>query len=343
MNVRAIVKPAAPFVARYSGLGKALALRYGGAGAVFMLHSIVGDGADHIDAPIRCPASALERALLWIRDNGVRIVGLDEAVDRLESRAKDKFCVLSFDDGYADNLTRALPILERFEAPFTVYVTTGMVTGEIDAWWFGLAKLIAGRDRIDLPQLGCRFNCADLSSKQQTYVAVATLVDSNNQALAAVRSAIAASGIDCHALARAEGLSIGQLRQLAASPLVTIGAHGVRHINLARASAAEVEQEMTASRRWLEEAIDREVAHFAYPFGGAKACGPREAGLAEACGFRTAVTTRHGTLFPEHLDHRYALPREPIFGDDTPISWRCRIDGTYRAYHSKLGDPVARM
>jgi peptidoglycan/xylan/chitin deacetylase (PgdA/CDA1 family) len=66
---------------------------------------------------------------------------LDEAVQRLRDENTRPFAAFTFDDGYADNLTRALPIMERFEAPFTIYVTTGMVTPEIDAWWFGLGRI----------------------------------------------------------------------------------------------------------------------------------------------------------------------------------------------------------
>ena len=85
------------------------------------------------------------------------------------------------------------------------------------------------------------------------------------------------------------------------------------------------------------------MLHFAYPFGNARACGAREAEIAGAVGFRTAVTTRCGAIFPEHLDHPHALPREVLSADDTPSSLRCKLDGVYRAFHSRLGDPVARM
>jgi len=340
MNARAILKSAAPFIAHYSGIGRALAFHYAGPGTIFVLHSIVGDIAHYPDHHIRCSVAALERILRWLRDQGVEFVSLDEAVERLERSSTGRFCVFTFDDGYADNLTHALPVMARFDAPFTVYVATGMVSGEIDAWWLGLARLIRTRERLELPELDCSFDCSDPASKKRTYLAITTHIDSNSGALAAVRTAIAASGIDCHELARAEGLNAEQLRRLAASPLVTIGAHGVRHIHLARATVAEVEREMTASRRFLQDIIEREVVHFAYPFG---ACGPREAQIARSVGFRTAVTTQRGTLFSDHLAHRYALPREPISANDTSASLRYKIDGTYRALHSRFGDPVVHM
>jgi peptidoglycan/xylan/chitin deacetylase (PgdA/CDA1 family) len=100
---------------------------------------------------------------------------------------------------------------------------------------------------------------------------------------------------------------------------------------------------MKNGRRVLENIIQREVVHFAYPFGNARACGKREAQIARAAGFRTAVTTRRGTLFREHLDDLYALPREPLVGDDTAATLQCKLRGVNRALQSFLGDPVARM
>ena len=113
---------------------------------------------------------------------------------------------------------------ERFGAmPFTVYVTTGMSTGTIDAWWLGLAGfLINTHDRIELPHLDCPVDCADQAAKKQAYVAITKRVHSVADALPAVKAAIAAVGIDSAALAQREALSNEQLRRLAASPLVTV-------------------------------------------------------------------------------------------------------------------------
>ena len=86
---------------------------------------------------------------------------MDEAVRRLNGENPRPFACFTFDDGYADNLTRVLPIMERFNAPFTVFVTTGMITREIDAWWFGLAALVRSHDRIELAVPRLRFECPD--------------------------------------------------------------------------------------------------------------------------------------------------------------------------------------
>jgi peptidoglycan/xylan/chitin deacetylase (PgdA/CDA1 family) len=233
--------------------------------------------------------------------------------------------------------------MEQFGAPMTVYVATGMVHHSMDAWWLGLAEWIRTSDRVALPEVGLSFECADPVAKQRAFVAIEAIIHGNYDLLPQVRAAIAAHGIEIGALLRREALTVDQLRTLSLHPLVTIGGHGDAHINLARASAETVYREMMSNRRFLEEVIDKPVLHFAYPFGNALACGAREAGIAGEIGFQTAVTTRSGAIFPEHLEHPHALPRERLGGDETPSSLRCKLNGVYRAVHSQLGDPVASM
>ena len=343
MRAASLLKTAFPVVARCSGLGRAIALRYRGAGTIFMLHSVVGRGDDYPDHSLRCPAETLSRTLSWLRGRGVEFVTLDRMIDRLRSRSQVPFAAFTFDDGFADSLTHALPVMERFGAPMTVYVATGMIQHSMDAWWLGLAEWIRTRDRVELPDSGLVFECPDRLGKKRAFVAIESIIHRNYDVLPQVRAAIAVSGIDCSALLEREALTGEQLRRLAKHPLVTIGAHGDSHVNLARVSAATVTLEMTSNRRYLEGIIDAPVEHFAYPFGNAHACGEREAGIARTAGFRTAVTTRCGAVFPQHLDHLHALPREVLSADDTPSSLRCKLDGVYRAIHSRLGDPVARM
>ena len=152
-GLRPLVKKAFPLVARLIGLSNVTALRYRGRGAIFAMHSVVDDTAFHPDETLRCPANKLEATLRWLKRRGVEFVSLDAAMRRLGTPADASFAVFTFDDGYADNLTRVLQIMERFGAPFTVYVTTGMITRTIDAWWFGLSALIRAHEQVEIPGL----------------------------------------------------------------------------------------------------------------------------------------------------------------------------------------------
>jgi peptidoglycan/xylan/chitin deacetylase (PgdA/CDA1 family) len=329
--------------AHLSGFSRLVATRYRGRGMIFALHSVVDDGAFYPDHTLRCSSGQLERALRWLKNEGLDFVSLDEGVRRLNGENPRPFACFTFDDGYADNFTRALPIMERFGAPFTVYVTTGMVTREIDAWWFGLADLVRSRDRVELDAARLSLECPDLARKKIAFKTIESLVHKDFGLLPHLRETIAKSTIDCRALVDREALSEDQLRRLARHPLVTIGGHTTTHRNLAEASAPEVHREMAENRRFLQDATGHPVEHFAYPFGHERACGDREAGICREIGFRTAVTTRAGALFAEHAHDLHALPRICLADDDTSSTLRCKVDGVYRAIHSRFGDPVARM
>ncbi len=342
MPVTSLVKSAVYTTAHFSGLSRALGIRYRGRGIIFALHSVVGDDTFHPDETLRCPAGKLEWMLRRLRKQGVDLVTLDEAVERLGASSNRPFAAFTFDDGFADNLTHALPVMEKLAAPLTVYVSTGMITREIEAWWFGLVALIRRRDRIALPGLGV-FHCADPTNKKRTYAAIEDAVHKNFDLLPAVREAIKSGGIEISALVDQEALTEKQLQTLSQHPLVTIGGHTTNHPNLARASAATVQSEMAENRKFLHDLTGAAVAHFAYPFGHPRACGDREAAISRSLGFRTAVTTRPGMIFPEHRNHLHALPRVCMHWHETASTLHCKINGFNRAINSRFGDPVARM
>jgi peptidoglycan/xylan/chitin deacetylase (PgdA/CDA1 family) len=342
VQVPAIVKSAVYTTARASGLSRALALRYRGRGIIFALHSVVADDAFHPDRTLRCPVGKLAWILRRLREQQLDFVTLDEAVRRLSDPSAGPFAAFTFDDGFADNLKNALPVMEKFAAPFTVYVPTGMINREIDAWWFGAAELIRSHDRVDLPVLG-RFACADRASKERAYSAIETAIHRNFDLLPLLRQTLDRAGIRIPALVDREALTETELRTLSQHPLVTIGGHTTTHCNLARAPAAAVRAEMAQNRKYLQDLTDTPVLHNAYPFGHAGACGEREAEISRAVGFYTAVTTRPGMLFAEHLHHLHALPRVCLTSDENTATLHCKLNGLSRAINSRFGHPVALM
>lgn len=342
MPVHPLIKSGVYLTAHVTGLSRALGLRYRGCGVIFAFHSIVEDDTFYPDYTLRCSVGKLEWILFRLRQQQLDFVTLDEAVERLSVPSARPFVTFTFDDGFADNLTKALPVMEKFAAPFTVYVPTSMIHRDIDAWWFGVAELVRLHDEIELPTLG-RLRCADRATKQRAYSTIESAIHDNFELLPAIREVLDATRIKIPVLVDREALTEQQLRTLSQHPLVTIGGHSTSHPNFKRAPATTVHAEMTQNRKFLEELTGQQVVHNAYPFGHAGACGDREAAISRAVGFRTAVTTRRGTLFPQHRDHLCALPREPLRSDDTPASLSCKLSGFYRALYSGFGDPVARM
>jgi len=72
---------------------------------------------------------------------------------------------------------------------------------------------------------------------------------------------------------------------------------------------------MRQSAAVIEAALGTRPVHFSYPVGDRTSAGPREFDIAAQLGFKTAVTTRPGVLFPEHAAHLTALPRISLNGE----------------------------
>jgi peptidoglycan/xylan/chitin deacetylase (PgdA/CDA1 family) len=84
---------------------------------------------------------------------------------------------------------------------------------------------------------------------------------------------------------------------------------------LGKVSEEAVRSELKMSRSAIEARLGLRPQHFAYPVGDPTSAGPREFRIAADLGFKTAVTTRPGVLFPEHAQHLTALPRISLNGE----------------------------
>jgi peptidoglycan/xylan/chitin deacetylase (PgdA/CDA1 family) len=84
---------------------------------------------------------------------------------------------------------------------------------------------------------------------------------------------------------------------------------------LKKVSEAGARHEMAASAAAIEQKLGVRPTHFSYPVGDPTSAGPREFGIARELGFKTAVTTRPGVLFPEHGGYLTALPRLSLNGE----------------------------
>jgi peptidoglycan/xylan/chitin deacetylase (PgdA/CDA1 family) len=122
-------------------------------------------------------------------------------------------------------------------------------------------------------------------------------------------------GVDSAAFCNDLCMTWAEIGEIAADPLATIGAHTVNHVMLRKASDADVRSEMQQSVAVIEAALGKKPAHFSYPVGDRTSAGPREFRIAAELGFKTAVTTRPGVLFPEHAAHLTALPRISLNGE----------------------------
>jgi peptidoglycan/xylan/chitin deacetylase (PgdA/CDA1 family) len=261
----------------------------------------------------------LEYVIERLRDLGLDIVSLDEALERLAGPDDGRrFAVLTFDDAYKDNLRHALPILRRQQAPFTLYVPTALVDGVGELWWQAIEDIIARQDAIAI-SLGGETDYLDTATTAQKLAAFNTLywqmrTMPEEARVDLMRSFATAYGYDLEKQCRELIMDWQELRLFADDPLCTIGAHSVHHYELAKLPEAQARSEMAQSADILLAQFGQRPAHFSYPLGGPRSAGAREFGLARELGFRSAVTTRPGGLYAHHAATPHALPRISLNG-----------------------------
>ena len=260
----------------------------------------------------------LDAALTRVRALGFDLVSMDEALRRTVSDGARPFVTLTFDDGYADNVAYALPILEQHAAPFTLYVTTGFADRGARLWWIELEQAIRILDRIEIEVGDVRLSSASLTApeKAAAFRTVYWLLRQGpeQRLLDVIAQLMAQAGLESEAIVEALCLDWTGIAALARHPLCAIGAHTLTHPMLAKHDEAMVRRELAESRRQIETRIGLPVRHLSYPVGDSASAGPREFAIAAELGFSSAVTTRPGMLFPEHRDHALALPRISVNG-----------------------------
>ncbi len=286
-----------------------------GCGVIFVLHRAAPAGATVLDPDLTVTADVLDRALTITRDEGYDVIAIDEVADRLGRPRPGRFAAFTFDDGYRDNLTVALPVFRARGLPICIYVATGLIDRTASYWWGAVAHLVESRAELRLHDLGLPETAptASWAEKQVAYARIERWVHGDLESRAdTVLQWCRAHAVDDHAVLDAAMLTWDDLREMARDPLVTIGAHTITHRRLARLDDASAHRELAGSRARLEQELDRPVRHLAYPYGGPAACGAREFQLAADAGFLTAVTTRNGNLFGAHAAWVTALPRRRL-------------------------------
>ncbi len=216
--------------------------------------------------------------------------------DRVMAR-RVQFAV-TLDDGYLDNLTTALPVLEAFDCPATVFIAPGLLDRS-SFWWDVLAELVLGSD-FDLEHVVSAARSTGLLDGES----VATAGELEPRALHdllhrrligrdllaiddALEQMAAALSIEVP-VPDGRPLTTSEVRSLAAHPLVSVGVHTMTHRQLPGLPPDDVRREIGDAARRLDELLGPERRVLAYPYGSSS---PGVARLADDLGFDHAVTT----------------------------------------------------
>jgi peptidoglycan/xylan/chitin deacetylase (PgdA/CDA1 family) len=232
----------------------------------------------------------------------------------LSSKKKSKrFVTFTFDDGYEDNLTHALPVFEKYNAPFALFLTTGFPDHKIVLWSYMLENLVRNRSKIEFTDEGQDF-CYAVSTgeeKREAFREIRNYILSGDQEnlLPRLANIFNTDTEDLSRLTRELALSWKEVKELGDHPLVTIGSHTVNHLALAKLPEEKTKKEIKDALAIIERKTGKPVRHMAYPYGMPSAAGPREFNIARQANLKLAFTTVSSNIKKHHAHNLHALPR----------------------------------
>lgn len=306
------------------------------AGGIILAYHRVADLATDPQLLAVTPANFAEQ-LAMLREQ-FNVISLREMTLRLITSRSVSGCVaLTFDDGYADNLYGAKPLLERHSVPATVFIASNHVGASSEFWWDELESLllqpgtlppsltlaIGGRpyswqlgDDAHYTQHAFEGNSnwnvtalESVSFRHQIYRSLHGLLGlltthQRDQALDALRE-WANKGSTARPTHRT--VTDAELAELADGDLVDIGAHTASHPMLSMLTAKEQESEIRQSTLRLTKMLGKPIKSFAFPYGSLTDYGGETVKLVKAMNFDCACSTFADVVRPGC--DRFQLPR----------------------------------
>jgi peptidoglycan/xylan/chitin deacetylase (PgdA/CDA1 family) len=241
----------------------------------------------------------------------------------------DRAVCVTFDDGYADNLHTAQPILDAQGVHGCVFVATGLVAAARETWWDAIEHVLlragpehgalrlrdeGGDLEISCPDddagslRGWNVERANASLRQRTYRQLLGWVHDKSPRVIETHLEALRNWAGVSETPRADRrlMSIDEVHAAARASHLVLGGHTVSHPVLSTLPAAEQEREVAEGRRQLEEWSGRPATLFAYPFGTYAEYGPSSRRAAARAGFAHAFANMPARLGRENA---FDIPR----------------------------------
>ncbi len=261
--------------------------------------------------------------------NNFNVLTVGEAVDRLQKgQLPDRSLCITFDDGYADNVEVALPILEKFSLRATFFIATGFLDGGRmwnDTVIESVRKFPVGDLDLSEQHLG-QYRLDSWQDRHNAYSAIIReikhLPQERRQSLVDWVASKVPGGLGTGELM----MRSDQVRELYQHDM-EIGGHTVSHPILSTIPDDQAVHEIAEGKKQLEAITGAAVTVFAYPNGKpGQDYQPKHCDMVRKAGFKAAVSTQWGVS--DAASDPYQLHRFTPW-DDSPTRFMLRLIKNY--------------
>lgn len=210
-------------------------------------------------------AEEFDQQMSWVA-NVFNVLPLTQAVKQLKEGSLPKRAIaITFDDGYEDNYSIALPILKRYQLPATFFVTLGFLHS-IPKWDY-LIEAVRGTNKKSVDYDGSSYSLCGAQEKLEFLNAfipkIKILPESQaDQRLWDMVDTLGRTEPNARLMMTAE-----QVIEMSHQDGIEIGAHGVQHHILTKVSDELAQQELKESIEGLSEMLGKPIVAQAFPNG----------------------------------------------------------------------------
>lgn len=261
-------------------------------GTVFlMLHRIVDTVPFSADRSLYMTCKTFENLIIYLLEQGIQILSLNDWLENLIEN--ERVCIITFDDGWADNFENAFPILRKYSVPATIFLTTGFLD-TTEMFWFEKIRSLFERSRsnqdagnalltaIERATSLVRFKTRSLDSNSLPLLLEA-LKDCHPDVIQEVIREAAVNGLTIENDDRIV-LSYDEINEMGKHG-ITFGSHGASHSILTWLSSAEKFNEISLSKAALERTGVNLCPAFSFPNG---LFDPESLDMVRASGYKAA-------------------------------------------------------
>lgn len=298
---------------------------------ILMYHGIVEEALEPF-CWTQIPKGKFEYQLKYFKKN-YSVLKLSEVIDRIQNGLKlpDYTGVITFDDGYKNNLTIAYPILKQLQVPGTIFLVTGGISNHVLCWpdilYLGIKN--TSRESIDLRKYG--LECYPLQTLREKEIAEKEIVEhlksipfSKKDEL--INEILKLLSVQINTKDTPFDLLMWEeIKIMSGEGLVEFGAHTVFHNILSQMDGREMEMEIIESCKAIEQHLGVSCQSFAYPNGRRVDFNSESKEILKAKGVICSLSTIPG--LNDVNEDLYELKRLSLGADISNTRFKCLVSG----------------